>query len=196
MSGRHDGRSPDAYGYDRSLRVVLWLAIGLVAVEGTAVDVVVALGLPGSLWVWVVAGAHLYALVLLLGLLASFRTRPHLLEAETLRLRDGVFRELVVPYDAILDVRSAVLPNFGRSGLKLDETGRTALLASGDATVALTLDPRLPILVTGRHRMLAVVALSITADAPGDFVAALGDRLSPRLIGTPPDPRAPVAPAP
>lgn len=177
ISGRHSGRSSNAYGYWRSLRVIFWVMIVLVAGEGAVVDLVLALALSGSIWVWVVAGVHLYALVWVTGFSVSFVTRPHLLDQRALLLRDGILAEVAVPYAAVTSARVATLANFGRSGFKVDEDNRRATLAFGDANVVLMLDPARPIQVNGRPCAIAPTALWITVDASRDFVEALTNRL-------------------
>lgn len=74
----------------------------------------------------------------LMGLLASMYTRPHLLTDTGLVVRDSVFNELSVPYDAILRVAQVDHPNSGRSGLKLSPADRTAVMAYGIANVEIS----------------------------------------------------------
>jgi hypothetical protein len=169
------GRYPKTgFRYDASLRTIIWAAAVLVAVEGAIVDLLLELLLPGSVWVWVALGLHLYGLLVLLGFLASWATRPHLLDEHALHLRDGIFTELVIPYSEITCARVARQPNFGRSGLKID--GSTGVLACGDATVALTLDPLRPLSVPNRSSSVPLASLVITADEPRPFVDALRAR--------------------
>lgn len=160
---------------------MIWAVIGLVAVEGAVLDILLARLLPGSIWIWVSLGIHLYALLWLLGCLASFLTRPHQFEADALRLRDGVFSEMVIPYAAITGARIAVTPNFGRSGLKIDELRQAAMLAFGDGTVDLVLDPTQALQIGGRSQPSRLAGMAITVDKPQEFVTALRER----LVGTP-----------
>lgn len=171
------GRYPDTcdtFRYGASVRMIFWVAIGLVVVEGAAVDLVLALAIPGSAWIWVALGVHLYALIALLGLLGSILVRPHLLGENALRIRDAIFCEVTVPYAAITGVRATARPNFGRSGLRID--AGQGLLAYGDATVSLDLDPNHPVLVTGRPEPVPLARLDVTADEPEAFVSAVRGR--------------------
>ena len=178
VSGRHGGSSPDAFSYHRGIRPLLGAILALVICEGVVVDVVIALVFPGGLWVWVVLGAHLYALVWLAGFLASMVVKPHLLCRDGLAVRDGIFNELFVPYTAIRAARAVSHPNFGRSGFKVDPAAGAATLAVGDANVTIDLDPtRLARLPPGA-RSLALRSLRITVDKPAEFVAALLARTS------------------
>lgn len=197
LTGRHDARAAGAFGNDRWPRILIGGAIGLTVVEGAVVDLVLALALPGSVWVWVALGVHLYGIVWLLGFYASYVTRPHLLDDQKLRVRDAVLTELVVPYAAIPRARAVTTPNFGRSGLKVDEARKAATLAFGDATVIIDLDPAQPVEIAGRTDSVSLTSLTITADAPRDFVRALRSRIdmvvpatasaSARAGGTPPE---------
>lgn len=164
-----------AFRYDASLRALIWVVIALVIVEGTVVDLFLAVALPGSIWIWIALGLHVYGAVWLLGFLASVATRPHLLDEQALRLRDGIFTEITIPYDAILRAEVATYSSVGRSGLKTDPADHSALLAYGDANVRLTLDPSAPVRVDHRGPMPLRI-LRLTADAPTVLVAALRQR--------------------
>lgn len=181
VTGRHyRRRNTHSYRYDAALRPLLWAVVALVVVEGTALDFVLAFTTAGSAWIWLSVGVHAYAIVGLLGITASFATRPHLLDTHALILRDGVFAELVVPYTAITSARTVRTSNFGRSGLKIDAELGTAILAHGDATVAITLDPPQPIgaHANAEHPHL-VGKLLITVDAAADFTHTVNARLRP-----------------
>jgi len=168
---------PGTFRYDRGLRWVFILVIALVVVEGAVVDGVVALVAPGTAWVWVVLGVHLYALAMLLALRASFVTHPHLLAVSGLQLRDGVFTQIDVPAEAVVDARPARRANVGRSGFKINPDEHSALLAFGDATAVLTLDPGHPVTVNGQPCTDALTALWVSVDDPGRFaVAVLGQQ--------------------
>ncbi len=173
ISGRHDGRrAPAAFRYDGRLRPLLWVAVALVVVEGAAVELVLALTVHQRIWLAVSLALHLYAVFGLVGILAGFATRPHVIEGGLLRLRDGVFTEILVPTDAIRRARRAGRPSFGRSGPKVH--GRRMLLAHGDADVELTLDAGQPITVIPSVELSGIVdTLSITVDDPGGFLEQL-----------------------
>lgn len=167
------------FRYDASLRPILWMAFGLVILEGAVLDLVLAAALPGSIWVWVVLGLHVYGAIWLLGMLASLATRPHLLTDHALILRDSILAEVVIEYDAILGAAVSRHSNFGRSGFTVDDAEQTALLAYGDATVALTLDPAVPVYV-GDGDAIALRTLRLTADEPSELLHALEARGVPR----------------
>jgi hypothetical protein len=169
------GRYPTTgFRYDAGLRGIIWAGVALVVVEGAIVDLLLELLLPGSVWVWVSLGLHLYGLAALLGFLASWATRPHLLDEHALRLRDGIVTELSIPYSAVTGARVARQPNFGRSGLKTDDGA--GLLACGDATVALDLDATRPLSVPNQSGSVSLASLAITVDEPRTFIAALRAR--------------------
>lgn len=108
--GRWVRRRPDvpdgaeAVGYSRISGPMIWLFI-----VGSAVEVVV-LHVLLHRWPWVqwpVLVLGVWGLVFMVGLLAGVRTRPHLLTAESLRVRSGPAIDLAVPYDAIASVSTA-----------------------------------------------------------------------------------------
>ena len=187
VTRRRRAASPDAFAYAAGTRTLFGVLVAVVCLEGAVVEVLVWLFVPGTTWFAVVLALHLYALVLLLGLWASFVTRPHEVASDGLHVRDGVFAELLVSWSAIRGARGATRSNVGRSGFKTD--GAEAVLALGDATVAIELDPNRPLLLDGRtvdrplHRLWR---LWVTADEPRRLVERLRSR----------PPVAPVEPAP
>lgn len=172
LSGAYP-RTQNAFRYDANLRAIVWVAAALVILEGAVVDLILMLAIPGSVWVWVVLGLHIYGLVWLLGFQASCVTRPHLLDGDSFRLRDSVLTEVVVPTAAVLDVYRVRVENFGRSGLKIKAEQHTALLAYGDANVTLTLDPNQPVAVTGQPGPASLRTLTVTIDHPAPFIDAV-----------------------
>jgi len=183
LFGRHEGRSAQAHPYGRSLRPLLIVLLALVIVEGGLVEGVLALLAPRTPWPWLVLVLHVYALVWIAGLMASLRTRPHLLNSGELRLRDSVFTEIVVPLAAITGARATRRQTAARSGFLLDSAGAAATLAYGEATVTVMLDPDYPIDVDGTS-VAGLKCLHITVDDTGRFLQA---------IATPPPQPAPGA---
>lgn len=166
VTGRHDGRSPGTFRYDRGARPLFGVAVGLVVVEGAVADALLA-ALTSGPWVWLGLGLHVYGLVWLGGFYASLAVRPHRLTDDALLVRDGIFTELTIPYATIARARAAHHAGFGRSGLRID--GAAATLAFGDATATLDLDPPLP----AGPRSVPVTTLHLTVDDPPSFVTAL-----------------------
>ncbi len=185
---RHAGVSSASLTYHRQVRGLMGVAAALVAVEGAVADVLLFVLLPGSAWRWAVLGAHVYALVVVGGLHASFATRPHLVVDGNLVVRDGIFHEIVIPLGAITTARRERRANSGRSGLRCDPGTRGATVALGDATVALGIDPAATVAVDGVRLRPRVANLAITVDEPDLLLAAL-DRGTARRGGrTPPEP--------
>lgn len=108
--GRWVTRRPDvpadtvAIGYSRLVAPMLWLWI-----FGSAVEVVVLDVLLSRWWTplrvpLLVVGV--WGLVWMMGMLAAYRTRPHLLGADALQVRDGIHARVDVPLDRIAGTRS------------------------------------------------------------------------------------------
>jgi hypothetical protein len=155
---------PSAFGYGRAFRPLAHVLLAMSIVEGLVVEFVLAAVLPGTFWPWLMLALHVYALLWLLGLLASLTTRPHVLGPDALVLRDSAFSELTIPLSAITSVTATAKPNVLRSGLKVD--GDTALYAYGDANIAVHIDP------VDDPRLDGVRHLHITVDEPNRFLAA------------------------
>lgn len=177
-TGRHEGRLPGSFSYDKNLRPLLGAVLALVVLEGAMAEALLTVVLPHTPWVWIALGVHCYALVWLAGFYASMVTRPHRLGIDELVVRDGIFTELVIPYRAIAQARAALSSNFGRSGLKVDPRTGIATLAYGDANVALDLDTDQPVSVASTRTALHLAVLHITVDDPPRFVKALHERTS------------------
>jgi len=158
-------RVPAGFTYHRGMRrMVGLLAVGVLA-EGVIVDLLLAAILPGTPWPWIVLALHVWAAVELTGVYAGLATRPHLLDDETLLLRDGHGPEIRVPLADIVSVRRIDEPVGGRSGLVVD--GGRATLAHSRATVQLRVDPAIDV---GEGTVRTV---RLTADEPDRLLAAL-----------------------
>lgn len=134
--GRWIARRPDVpagttpIGYSRLVAPMLWLWI-----FGSATEVVV-LDLLLSRW-WtplriplLVVGV--WGVVWMLGMLAAYRTRPHLLGEDSFQVRDGIHARVDVPLARIASVRSADhdLPGLMRS-VHVEGEGDDAILLVG-----------------------------------------------------------------
>lgn len=145
-------------------------------VEGAVVELFLALLLADTPWPWVALGLHVYGLLWLLALHASWVTRPHLITDRELRLRDGAFVEIVIQHAAIRSTRLVRQQGWGRSGLQVDDNG-VATLAHGDTTVEVTLHPDSATRVSG-PRAKTFIAARFTVDDPERFRAAVDDALA------------------
>lgn len=172
LSGHHEDQREDTFAYHRQIGQLLAVGIALVVIEGAVVDTVLALVVPGTPWAWVVLGVHVYGLVILAGMYASFVTRPHLVGDDRIVLRDGVFCEVLIPRDALVNARVERRANLGRSGYKQSTGAKPAILAVGDATVLLTFDPSFA-LYDDRLAARAPSQLAITVNDAHGFVRAL-----------------------
>ncbi|MBV8995402.1 MAG: hypothetical protein JO287_17280 [Pseudonocardiales bacterium] len=173
ITGRHDGRSIHAHKYGRDLQMLLIVLLGVIAVEGAVVEMILVVLLPGTPWPWITLGLHAYALTWIGGFIASLHTQPHLLHPGLLRLRDSIFTEIHIPMSAISDARPIRQPGPPRSGLRIDPSERSATLTHGDTTIALTLDPNQPIQVDGRPPITGLTRLYTTANNPTPLLHTL-----------------------
>lgn len=122
------GRTP--IGYSKLVAPVLWLWI-----FGSATEVVVLDVLLSRWWTplripLLVVGV--WGLVWMLGLMAAYRSRPHLLGEGSLEVRDGIHARVVVPLDRIVSIRSVDhdLPGLLRS-VHVEGEGDDAILLVG-----------------------------------------------------------------
>lgn len=184
-----EGATPIPYG--RIAAPVIWLFIWGSAIEVVAVDLVVhhygwtAVRIP-----LLILGT--WSVLWMLGLLASMRSRPHVLTPTELRLRAGLRGEVVVPTAAITGVttQEADLSSSMRSYQVTDDTLLVGV--SGRTNVQLTL-VRPTSLDTPRGRVL-VERVGLWVDEPRPVAALL--RGSVGRVGAPPGAGAAQAASP
>jgi hypothetical protein len=116
-----------------------------------------------------------------LGYLAMMRVFPHLVEERGLRVRQGPGVDLLVPWDAIGDVRAERdrVPKNTPVQFADEPAGRVAKVAILKVT-RVRVSLREPLAVHGPDGVETVVALKLHADRPADLVAACAARLAGR----------------
>ena len=154
---------------------VLWLWI-----FGSAVETVVFhLVIPWEPVRLVVDVVSIWGLVWMLGTLAAYRIRPHLLLPGELRVRSSVNHDVPVPLDAVVSaaVRETELPSSVRS-LQIDAVegvGRVSVGVSGRTNVVLTL--RQGTALRTAKGEVAAETMRLWVDDPRALVAELNSRL-------------------
>ena len=168
----------EPWGYAQLVTPVLWLWV-----FGSATELVVFhLIIPWDGLRLVVDIISAWGLIWMLGTLAAYRIRPHLLTVDELRLRSSVLHEIVVPREAIAGVvvREADLPSSMFSLQITSEQQQTQLNlgVSGRTNVVVTLAAPTPI----RTPKGDVVADTVRfwADDPRALAARLGQRTGSR----------------
>lgn len=161
-----DGYTPVAYAQAVTPVISLWIFAS--AMEVPLFHVLVpwhAVRIAGlALGVW--------GLIWMLGLLASLRVYPHLLDASVLRVRNGASIDITVPWDAIeaLTARRADLPSSARAFQpeETDDGTHLRIGVSGQVNVHARLvepyDVRTP------RGPMTIVELSFLVDDPRAFV--------------------------
>lgn len=151
-------------GY-RNLRTVVFLILGLVAVE----IVVVHLAVPGRFWRILLFILSVYALMLLLGFYTSVRRNPHLLGPRGLRLRHGDRFVCEIPWEN-LDGARAVRP--GQGGDLVIDDGEARVPVLSEVNVRLVTDP--PVTAEDLHKgRVDVTAIEFYCDDRGVFLDAV-----------------------
>lgn len=178
ITGRHQGRSPEGFAHHGGVRAVFCGFIALTFLEIALTDLVLRFLLAGTPWPGAVLGLSIYSQIWIVGFYAVAVVRPHLLDRHALRIRDGVFTELAIPYAAITAARRSTVDNFGHQKLIIEEPG-VATVANGEATVALTLDPDRPALLDNQHPH-SLTKIRFRVDDPERFLGELTARLHER----------------
>lgn len=166
-----------AWPYAALAAPVLWLWI-----FGSATEVVVFhLIIPWEAVRVVVDIISIWGLIWMMGTLAAYRMRPHLLLPDELRVRNSVYHDVAVPTAAIVSavVRETDLPSSMKS-LQIDTDGdanQVSVGVSGRVNVVLTLQPA-TLLMTAKGAVPAD-AVRLWVDDPRAFVAHVTQRLTP-----------------
>lgn len=100
------GPGSQAFGYVGAVKPMLFVFIGVSAVEIPLLDLIISRTVP---WrsvrvIALVLGG--YGLIWMIGLFASLRVHPHVVGPAGLRVRSGTTVDVTVPWDAVAAVRS------------------------------------------------------------------------------------------
>jgi hypothetical protein len=182
--GRWITRRPDVpagttpIGYSRLVAPMLWLWI-----FGSATEVVVLDVLLSRWWTplripLLVVGV--WGLVWMLGLMAAYRTRPHLLGETSLQVRDGIHARVDVALDRIASVRSADhdLPGLLKSVHVEGEGDDAVLLVGVSSRTNLELVLTGPTTLETPNGPTTAGRVGLWVDEPRDVADALRRRLS------------------
>ncbi len=182
--GRWLVRRPDVpagttpIGYSRLVAPMLWLWIFGSAVEVVVLDVVL------SRW-WTPLRVPLlvlgvWGLVWMLGMLAAYRVRPHLLGEEALQVRDGIHARVDVPLDRIGSVRTVdhELPGLLRSVHVEGEEPDAILLVGVGSRTNLELVLTGPTTLETPHGPATVARVGLWVDEPREVAEVLRRRRS------------------
>ncbi|PVG84135.1 hypothetical protein DDE18_00365 [Nocardioides gansuensis] len=156
-------------GYSRLAGPMIWLWIFGSAVEVVVLDVVLHRWLPWLRMPLLVVG--IWGLLWMLGLLASYRVRPHLLTDTVLRVRNGGRTEVVVPLEAVESVRTVEheLPGV----IKAVHVEDDLLLVGVSSRTNLELTMREPTALRLPHGTVTVSRVGLWVDEPREVAARL-----------------------
>ena len=182
--GRWLVRRPDVpagtgpIGYSRLVAPMLWLWIFGSAVEVVVLDVVLSRWWTPLRIPLLVVGV--WGLVWMLGMLAAYRVRPHLLGEKTLQVRDGIHARVDVPLDRIASVRTVdhELPGLLKSvHVEGEDDGATLLVGVGSRT-NLELVLTGPTMLETPHGPSTVARVGLWVDEPREVAEVLRRRRS------------------
>lgn len=156
-------------GYARLAAPMIWLWIFGSACEVVVLDVILHRWLPELRLPLLVVG--IWGLLWMVGLLASYRVRPHLLAGEALRVRNGARTDVAVPLAAVASVRTAEheLPGVVKAVHVEDDL----LLVGVSSRTNLELTLREPATLALPHGTATVRRVGLWVDEPRDVAALL-----------------------
>ncbi|WP_198653727.1 hypothetical protein [Actinocorallia populi] len=160
-------------GYSKGQTTTMLMFLFAMVVELVGLEFLLrALDWPAAVRVAVLV-IDLYSVLIVLAVIASCVTRPHLVTPDELRLRYGVFFDLRVPRHLIKSVRTS--RNYNETGLVTLADGRLALAVSSQTNVVVELAE--PVTVTRPlGRQAPAATLRFFADDPDLAHGALRPR--------------------
>lgn len=166
----------EPWPYAALVAPLLWLWI-----FGSATEVVVFhFVIPWDTVRVVVDIISIWGLIWMLGTLAAYRIRPHLLLPTELRIRNSVYHDISIPTKTIVSAaaREVELPSSMRS-LQVSNDGgacQVSLGVSGRTNVVLTLQPATPLRTA--KGTIATDSVGLWVDDSRSFVAHLNQQLA------------------
>jgi hypothetical protein len=165
-------------GYSRLVAPMLWLWI-----FGSVTEVVVLDVLLSRWWTPLrvpLLGVGIWGLVWMLGMMAAYRTRPHLLGEASLQVRDGIHARVDVPLERIASVRSVdhELPGLLRSVHVEGEDGEAVLLIGVSSRTNVELVLTGPTTLATPHGPTTVRRVGLWVDEPREVADLIRRRRS------------------
>ncbi|BDZ39436.1 hypothetical protein [Microbacterium suwonense] len=159
------------FSYDKPVRTILIVFIGLSAVEIPVIDLLVH-GIPWLRWPFIALGV--WGVVTTLGILLGYLTRPHAVGPEGIRVRHGGEVDIDLPWDVVASVerrRHALTdaPQLSLTGVGDEQVLNHVIQDHSEIEIALEgpTPLRLP------QGEVTVSALRISVDDPAGFMDAV-----------------------
>jgi hypothetical protein len=127
VARRPTAEDGEPFPYAGTLTPVLWTFIGVAAIEVPAVHLLV----PWDVVRRIALVVGIYGLVWMVGMLAALRVHPHVVDAEGLRIRNGLSVDLRIAWEQIADVRHRMRSLEGMKLVQVDGEGATRALSVG-----------------------------------------------------------------
>jgi hypothetical protein len=160
----------EAFAYHRQVAPIIGAFIFVSAIELPVVHLLI----PWDTVRLVTLFLSVWGLLWMIGLLASVKVFPHLLDPDGLRVRYGAHVDVFVPWEAVASVAAK---------RRSVESGRSLQVEDGVATVPVMKQTRVDVALrepvrVGEHEVREV---RLYVDAPKTFVPAARERLTERV---------------
>jgi hypothetical protein len=121
----------------------------------------------------------LWTLIWMLGALAGLRTHPHLMSESGLRVRNGAFVDIPLPWSAIMSVttKEVDLPTALKSLQPLETDAGTDLRVGVSGRVNIQTQLRAPLVVPTRKGEFTVSQVTFWVDYPRQVAARIRERV-------------------
>lgn len=173
-------RHPELF-YPASRSVLGYFTIFVVFTAPVELSLVHIL-IPSATIAWIVTGVSAYGIFWIVGMYASIKTTPHLIDKSGLTVRYGILGSVKIPWYVIESVMAeSTKPSKPGDGLRIERTAsgdyEAWLMSAGQADVTIRL--RTLVRPRGVVRLGAPVrAVHVAVDRPGDFASAVQNRMN------------------
>ncbi|NYF56737.1 hypothetical protein [Micromonospora purpureochromogenes] len=126
----------ETFSYLSVVKPILGVFIGLSAIEIPIFDLIISRTVP---WPWVrqlALGLGIWGLLWMIGLFASLRVHPHVLDRDGLRIRNGISLDVTLPWTAVATVAKSYrsLPSSRAVQVEQGDAGPILHLSTGSQT--------------------------------------------------------------
>lgn len=169
---RTPGPGVRAFGYTGVVAPIFVAFIGVSAIEIPIVHLILPWPTPRR----IALALGFYGLFWMIGLLASLRVHPHVVDAEGLTVRYGTTLDMTIPWDAIATVRTRYRSQTPGRNIRVEGNVQHIAIAHQTSVDVVFRDPTILPLPKGPSE--PVDELWFYADDPGALVASAREQLT------------------
>lgn len=159
------------FGYDKAAAPIMWAFVALNFIEIPAVHFIIP-------WLWariVLVMIGVWGTVWMVGAIGAIKVHPHLVGADGIRVRNGFFVDLAIPWGDVASVSSGLRGTTSTRQLQIDGQ-RVSVVVTGQTNITIRLTQPIPHTLKGTAA--AVNEVRLFADDPAAMARACRERLA------------------